>query len=325
MKNNSPKPISPTGDSPQRRKFLSDVLQGLKQSPKTLPCKYFYDERGSRLFDQICDLKEYYLTRTELRILEAHVAEMADCLGPHCLIIEFGAGSGIKTRLLLDHVREPAGYVPIDISGEHLQQSAAALRRRFPELTISPLAQDFTGPIVLPEHRQIVEKKVVYFPGSTISNFGPKEAIALFQHMARLVGPGGGLLIGVDLKKDPDIIEPAYNDAKGVTAAFNLNLLARINRELGANFNLECFRHEATYNEDRGRIEMYLISKHDQTVYLGDVEIPFHQGERICTEYSYKFAIEEFQDLASTAGFRPRRAWNDERDFFSVQFLTIPR
>ncbi|MFL5241819.1 MAG: L-histidine N(alpha)-methyltransferase [Gemmataceae bacterium] len=317
-------PVDRPVDTLPRRRFKADVLAGLRQAPKTLPCKYFYDERGSRVFDQICDLDEYYLTRTELKILESHVQEMADCLGRHCLIIEFGAGSGIKTRLLLDNVKEPAGYIPIDISGEHLEHAAQTLRKRYPGLDVLPLAQDFTAPIVLPKTRQRVEKRVVYFPGSTISNFGPQDATALLRHMARLVGPGGGLLIGVDLKKAPALIEPAYNDAKGVTAAFNLNLLVRINRELGADFQLEGFRHQAVYNEDAGRIEMYLISRHDQIVHLDAAAIVFRKGEGICTEYSYKFGMDEFQDLASRAGFQLRRAWNDDRDFFSVQYLTLP-
>jgi dimethylhistidine N-methyltransferase len=317
------KPGLKPGKSAQRRTFRADVLCGLRQSPKSLPCKYFYDARGSQLFDAICDLEEYYPTRTELKILEDHVSEMAVCLGKQCLIIEFGSGSSIKTRLLLDHVSQPAGYVPIDISGEHLLASAQALRHRYPDLMVTPLAQDFTAPIELPKTSRRIDKRVVYFPGSTISNFGPEEAIELLIHIAQIVRPQGALLIGVDLKKDRAIIEPAYNDAKGVTAAFNLNLLGRINRELGADFDLQAFRHRAVYNEVAGRIEMYLISKKHQIVHIDKAKITFAENESICTEYSYKFAFDEFKALAQRAGFQVLRTWSDSRSLFSVQYLTL--
>jgi dimethylhistidine N-methyltransferase len=317
------KPGHFSSETAHQSRFRADVLHGLRQFPKTLPCKYFYDQRGSQLFDQICDLEEYYPTRTELKILEDHVPEMAACLDRNCLIVEFGSGSSTKTRLLLDHVRQPAGYVPIDISREHLLTSAEALRKRYRGLEVLPLAQDFTANIVLPETRRRVDQRVVYFPGSTISNFGPQESVDLLSHIARLVEPGGGLLIGVDLKKDRAIIEPAYNDAKGVTAAFNLNLLLRINRELDGEFPVENFRHQAIYNEDAGRIEMYLISMKEQIVHVGNARIPFVKNERICTEYSYKFALNEFEALALSAGFHVRRTWSDKRRLFSVQYLTL--
>lgn len=310
-------------DRAQRLTFQADVLEGLQKPAKTLPCKYFYDERGSQLFEEICHLDEYYLTRTELAILEQHVAEMTACLGSGCLLIEFGSGSGRKTCLLLDHMSNAAGYVPVDISSESLSQTARAMRERYPDLLVRPLCVDFSAPFSLPKVGASEARRIVYFPGSTIGNFGPTETKSLLNRIARLCGSGGGLLIGFDMKKDLDILLPAYNDRRGVTAAFNLNLLARINRELGADFQLERFRHEALYNEEQGRIEMYLISEQDQTVRLGQFRIRFREGERICTEYSYKYDTEELPALAATAGFRLQQAWTDERRWFGVQYLSL--
>jgi dimethylhistidine N-methyltransferase len=322
--NISSPPLSLASTAPEQRlRFHADVLKGLQERAKSLPCKYFYDDRGSLLFEEICRLEEYYPTRTELMILERDVAEMADRLGAACLLIELGSGSGTKTCLLLDHLSRPAAYVPVDISREALLHSARAMRVRYPELTVRPLCADFTLPFALPRLGVSDARRVVYFPGSTIGNFGPEEAVILLKRIAELCGSGGGLLIGVDLKKDLSILLPAYNDRLGVTAAFNLNLLARINRELGADFHLESFCHEAIYNDEEGRIEMYLVSKRAQSVHIGGVRIPFRRGERICTEYSYKYALDQLPRLAASAGFQLEKSWTDERRWFSVQYLAL--
>jgi dimethylhistidine N-methyltransferase len=309
--------------SSQRAAFRSDVLFGLRQSAKRIPCKYFYDERGSRLFDQICELEEYYPTRSELAILDRHVGEMAARIGPGSQLIEFGSGSSIKTRLLLDQLPSAAAYVPVDISREHLLRSAQAIRRAYPRLKVVPLAVDFTESFCLPDDVAASGRRVVYFPGSTIGNFGPAEAQALLRRIAHLCGPGGGLLIGVDVKKDPAILVPAYNDRLGVTAAFNLNVLARINRELGGDFDLGAFRHRAVFDEGHGRIEMYLVSQREQTAHVGGECFRFASGEAICTEYSYKYSLEDFARLAASAGFRAAQVWEDDRRLFSVQYLDV--
>jgi L-histidine Nalpha-methyltransferase len=302
--------------------FLRDVVDGLSRAPKELPCKYFYDARGSELFDRICELEEYYPTRCEAELLRDRAAEMADIFGPHCVLIEYGSGSSRKTRLLLDRLREPAAYVPVDISAEHLLLSARALARRYPGLTIRPVAADFTRSFSLPP-LPAADRRVVFFSGSTVGNFQPPEAVGLLVHIARLVGPGGGLLIGVDLKKDRKTLERAYNDAAGVTAAFNLNLLVRIRRELGADVEPEQFQHRAVYNEAAGRIEMYLVSTAAQTVRVGDHVFRFAEGETIRTEYSYKYTVEEFRALAARAGFGVDRVWTDSGGLYSVQYLSV--
>lgn len=307
---------------PREDRFLAEVLEGLRQPRKELPCKYLYDERGSRLFDEICDLPEYYPTRTELAIMRRHAPDMADALGPGCLLVEYGSGSSVKTRRLLDHLERPAGYVPIDISGEHLLRAAATLAETYPGLEVLPVCADFTGYYEVPAPSRPARRNAVYFPGSTIGNFGPSEARDLLGRIASTCGPGGALLIGVDLKKDGSVLEPAYDDAQGVTAAFNLNLLRRINRELGGDFRLDCFRHRAFYNADEGRVEMHLISLAPQTVRVGEAEIPFNEGESIRTECSYKYALEDFGALASAAGFDVAAVWTDEARLFSVQYLT---
>jgi dimethylhistidine N-methyltransferase len=312
--------LCPTGRSPLAQ-FHDDVLAGLSRQPKELPCKYFYDARGSELFDRICELPEYYLTRTELAIMCQHASEMADALGCRCLLVEFGSGSSVKTPLLLEHMREPAGYVPVDISREHLFASAAAIRRRFPGLEVRPLWADFTEPFALPQIRGRVDRRAVYFPGSTIGNFGPDEAVALLARMAGLVGPGGGVLIGMDLRKAAAVVEPAYNDAAGVTAAFNRNLLARINRELGADFDVGQFAHRAFFDESHSRIEMHLVSRRRQVVHLGGAVVRFARGESIRTELSYKYSRVAFASLAGAAGLAVRRVWTDAGGLFSVQHL----
>ena len=303
--------------------FRAEVLTGLQSFEKTLPCKYFYDRRGSQLFDRICDLPEYYPTRTEAGIMRDHAEEMAALFGPDCLLIEYGSGSSTKTRILLDHLPHLAGYVPMDISREHLYQTAAGLAAAYPHLDILPLCADYTADFDLPAARRPVRSRAVYFPGSTIGNFHRDQAETFLRQIAEVCGSGGGLLIGVDLKKAPQVLEPAYNDAQGVTAAFNLNLLRRINAELGADFDLDQFGHYAFYNALAGRIEMHLMSLRPQTVHLGSAAITFEEEETILTECSYKYSLPDFAALASAAGLAVRRVWTDPEQKFSVQYLTV--
>jgi L-histidine Nalpha-methyltransferase len=309
--------------APARARFRADVLRGLRRPHKRLPCKYFYDGAGSHLFDRICELPEYYPTRTELALLRAHAPAMAQCLGPNCLVVEYGSGSGVKTRLLLDALDRPAAYLPVDIAREHLERSAGELAAEYPGLKVLPVCADFTRPFALAPGTPPAARRAVYFPGSTIGNFGPRAARRLLRGMARLVGPGGAVLIGVDLKKDPRVLEAAYDDATGVTAEFNKNLLTRINRELGADFRPDRFGHHALYNPTYGRIEMHLISHRRQVVQMAGERIDFAEGEGIHTENSYKYTVRGFQDLAAGAGLRARQVWTDDRRWFSVQYLTV--
>ncbi len=316
--------MTPTIDTtPDTAVFEAEALAGLSAFEKTLPCKYFYDAHGSHLFDQICDLPEYYPTRTELGIMRQHVSEMAGLLGPDCLLVEYGSGSSTKTRILLDHLPDLAGYVPMDISREHLLMTAKSLAAAYPRLDILPLCADYTAPYTIPEARGPVRSRAVYFPGSTIGNFHREQAEVFLSQIADVCGPGGGLLIGVDLKKSPAILEPAYDDAQGVTAAFNLNLLRRMNTELGTDFDLSGFAHRAFYNALAGRVEMHLMSLRPQTVHLAGREIAFEEEETILTECSYKYSLAEFADLAARAGFLVRRVWTDPAQLFSVQYLTV--
>lgn len=301
--------------------FHEEAIHGLTQAPKTLPCKFFYDARGSALFDQICELDEYYPTRTEMGIMQAHAHEMSALLGDNCRLVEYGSGSSLKTRVLLDNARNLAAYVPVDISREHLGRTAAGLERAYPHIPILPACADYTQPFDLPQGR--AARTVVYFPGSTIGNFPPPQAREFLARIAQICGQGGGLLIGVDLKKSPAVLEPAYNDKAGVTAAFNLNLLTRMNRELGTDFALTHWAHHAFYNTLHGRIEMHLVSLQAQTVTVGRECISFRAGERIHTESSYKYALDEFACLAEDAGLTVQRVWTDDNHLFSVQYLTI--
>lgn len=312
-------------DSPDRLKsFRDDVFEGLSREQKELPCKYFYDDRGSELFNTICGLDEYYPTRTETALLQAHGREMADLIGPGVCLIEFGCGSLLKTRLLLDALRSPAAFVPIDISADHLLQSAAALTADYPNLEVLPVVADFTRPVKLPDKaRKASENRIGFFPGSTIGNFDHAGAADFLATVADMVGGGGALLIGVDLKKDEDILVRAYDDAQGVTAAFNRNVLERINRELGGCFDIETFRHRALYNGAEGRIEMHLVSEKDQTVTVHDRDFTFTKGETIHTENSCKYHVEEFSSLAAGAGFRSARTWVDGDGLFSLHYLTL--
>lgn len=307
-------------EHPTRAAMLAEVCEGLGRQQKRLPSKYFYDAEGSRLFDQICELPEYYPTRTELSIMRDRVAEIALLIGEGALLIEPGSGSSLKTRCLLEKLRAPAAYVPVEISRDHLEAAAQALRQQFPELTVLPVCADFTRPFALPEPAEPPKRSVMYFPGSTIGNFDPHTARQLLKQMAATVGHGGGLLIGVDVKKDIAVLEAAYNDAQGVTAAFNLNLMAHLNNELGADFDLSQYEHYAYYNEDLGRIEMHLRSRADQTVRVGGKSFAFRAGETVHTENSYKYTPDEFEALASEAGFVRERLWMDDRQLFSVQY-----
>lgn len=307
---------------PATATFFQDVVTGLRQPQKAIPCKYFYDARGSQLFDRICELDEYYPTRTEMAIMCRHIEEIESRIGPGCLLIEYGSGSSLKTRILLGHLREPAGYVPIDISYEHLMSAAEEISRIFPHLRVFPVCADYTAPdFSLPEFKWGENRRVVYFPGSTIGNFDREAALQFLRGIHSVCGEGGGSLIGVDLKKSRKVLEDAYNDGEGVTSAFNLNLLRRINRELGANFRLDQFDHRAFYNASEGRVEMHLVSNTDQDVQIGDERFHFRKGESIHTENSYKYDLDEFSKMAGQVGFEVEAVWTDEKNWFSVQFL----
>lgn len=301
--------------------FLQDVLDGLSTLPKTLPCKYLYDERGSQLFEAICEVEEYYVTRADIEVTERHARDIADLIGPEALLVELGSGSSTKTRALLDELVKPVAYVPVDISDALLQQSAKALRQRYPALEVLPLCADYSQIIALPKPSRKPACTVIYFPGSTIGNFEPRHAIVFLRRLREACHPDGAVLIGVDLKKDTEVLERAYDDAAGVTAQFNLNLLARLNRELDADFDLERFRHRALYNEDLGRIEMHLVSTVEQTVHIGDAEVSFQSDESIRTEESYKYSLDEFAKVCAEAGLDVHHVWTDERGYFSLQYL----
>lgn len=308
---------------PANAEFQAEILTGLLNEHKNLPCKYFYDQRGSQLFDEICEVPEYYLTRTELSIMELYAPEMAAQLGPDVMLVEYGSGSSTKTRLLLDHLETPAAYVPVDISREHLQQTADVLSHLYPQIEMLPVCADFTQEFQLPTSTRTPSHAAVYFPGSTIGNFRPSGVKQLLGLIWPLCGKDGGLLIGIDLKKDKEIIEAAYNDSQGVTAEFNLNLLHRINRELHANFNIDAFKHRAEYNPSLGRVEIGLKSTTDQEVLIGGKTISIAADEVIHTEYSYKFDIQEFAQLAAKTGLSLHKYWTDDRNYFAVLHLVI--
>ena len=307
---------------PELALFREDVIAGLALPQKCIPSKYLYDRVGSRLFDEITRLPEYYLTRTEEAILNAARDELAELIGPEVELIEFGAGSLRKVRILLRAMREPAAFVPIDISRGHLVGAAIELAREFPRLEIRPLVADFSKPIGGLAGRS-GGRRVAFFPGSSIGNFQPAAAASFLSGVAATVGIGGGLLIGVDPPKDKDILFAAYNDSRGVTAAFNRNVLVRINRELGGGFDPRRFRHFAPYNEAEGRIEMHLVSEGRQDVHLCGREFRMRDGEKIHTENSYKYSPSAFLALAASVGFRSARTWVDRQGLFSVHFLRV--
>jgi dimethylhistidine N-methyltransferase len=303
--------------------FLDEVLQGLRRPQKELPCKYFYDRRGSELFDLICTLEEYYPTRTELAIMNEKAPVLKEALGTDVLLIEYGSGSSLKTRVLLSTLDQMAGYIPIDISRQYLAESAAKLRREFPGVPIHPICGDYTQTLRLPPSVRRHENRVVYYPGSTIGNFYPADAQRFLERIAALAGPGGHLLIGVDIRKDSQILEAAYNDEQGVTAAFNLNILTRINTELGGDFDIEAFHHAAPYNAREGRIEMHLVSRRRQSARVAGCLFTFDDGESIRTECSYKYTLTAFTRLAAAAGFVVEEVYLDSQALFSVQLLRV--
>ena len=302
--------------------MISEIVEGLRRPQKMIAPKYFYDERGSELFEEITRLPEYYPTQTELGIMRRHAGEIADLIGSQASLIEFGSGSSLKTRTLLEHLHELAAYVPVDISEDHLQESAQAVQREFPETEVLPTVADFTRPFDLPE--PVVEplRNLVYFPGSTIGNFTRDAAVDLLKVIHQIAGEHGALLIGADLQKDPETIERAYNDSAGVTAEFNLNVLSHINNVYDGDFDASRFRHRADYNRDEGRIEMYLVSTAEQEVGIAGEIVAIEKGEAILTEYSHKYTLEGFAGMAAEAGFEVDHVWMDDERLFSVQYLT---
>ena len=301
--------------------FVADVLAGLREQPKRIAPIYFYDARGSKLFDQICELKEYYPTRTEMQILADDGDDMARCVGDDALLVEFGSGSSMKTRLLLDRLPTLAAYVPVDISRSHLLNAAHGIAAAYPRLEVLPVCADFTQPFTVPKPKRAAKRVVVFFPGSTIGNFDPPQALDLMRVMRDIAGPGGGLLIGTDLAKDPAVLVRAYDDAAGVTAEFNLNVLRRFNRELNADFDLASFEHRAVWNSTASRIEMHLVSTRAQSAQLAGERIEFAAGEAIVTEHCHKYTVAGFAARAAKAGWAERKFWLDPRGYFSVNYL----
>jgi len=308
------------GESAERQDFRQAVLTGLSRERRAIPAKFLYDARGSALFDEICDLPEYYLTRTETAILREHAGEIAAMAGRDCAVIEFGSGSSTKSRLLLDALQDVALYAPIDISRQHLDQSARRLQRDYPGLLIEPICADYMALEALPWESD-GRRRLGFFPGSTIGNLEPHEAVAFLTRARRLLGEDGALVLGADLKKDPKVLHDAYNDAAGVTAAFSLNLLRRMNRELHGTFDLANFAHEAFYDAAQGRIEIYLRSLCAQVAIVAGQSFSFAQGERIHTEYSYKYDLADIEDLAKRGGFALAGNWTDADRLFSVSYL----
>lgn len=301
--------------------LANDVLEGMRKHPRQLSPVWFYDELGSFLFDSICELPEYYLTRTERQIMREHAPDMAHHIGPDAAIIEFGSGTSTKTRDLLTQLEKPAAYVPVDIARDHLLTAASAIARDYSTLRVIPICADFTQPFDLPASVYAAHRRVVYFPGSTLGNFDPEQAHALLARMRQIIGANGAVLIGIDLKKDPRVLERAYNDRAGVTAEFNVNALRHLNRELGTDFDLDAFEHTAVWVEDQSRIEMHLVSRRDQTVHLGDESVRIGKGEHLTTEFCHKYTLESFANLAATAGLSVSRVWMDPAKQFSVQLL----
>lgn len=302
--------------------FASAVLDGLSRPQKTLPCRFFYDTRGSELFEEITRLPEYYPTRTETAILTAHAGEIADRIPVGSVMVEFGSGSSRKTEILLQHLAQLRAYITIDVSKSALDDARDRLAAHFPALDVRPIVADFSYPVALPSDLA-ASHRTGFFPGSTIGNLNPVEAQRLLRVFRAVLSPGGRLIVGVDLKKDLATLLPAYNDAAGVTAAFNLNLLARINREISPAFDLAAFRHQAIYNPRDGRIEMHLVSTKEQEIVIADRRFHFRRGETIHTENSYKYTVRQFQDLARAADWRPTGVWTDRNALFSVHELVL--
>ncbi|SEP19144.1 L-histidine N(alpha)-methyltransferase [Aquisalimonas asiatica] len=301
--------------------FMADVLTGLAQSPPVIPPKYFYDDAGSRLFDRICELPEYYPTRTEMQILEQYAGAIGERLGEGVVLVEPGSGSSAKVSLLLRNLRRPVAYVPVEISGDHMLSSLTPLRQQFPAIDIIPVCADFTAGFTIPDVDAPAARRAVFFPGSTIGNFPPDQAAALLAQFRALVGAGGAVVLGVDLRKDPAVLEAAYNDAAGVTAAFNRNLLTRMQQELGAVLDADGFVHRAVWNAPESRIEMHLVSRHAQTIEVGGSTFRYEADDFIITEFSYKYTRAGLDALAAEAGLRVGASWEDARGWFSIQYL----
>ena len=318
MPNALQSPVPLTEQSDDANDDLREILAGLSHEPKFVSSKFFYDERGSELFEQICELPEYYLTQTELGIMHANIGEMATAIGPEASLIEFGSGSSTKIRILLENLQSLAAYVPVDISRNYLVVVADRVQREFPDVEVLPVAADFTQPFDLPNPKVMPVRNVVYFPGSTIGNFSTDAAQNLLRVMHQEAGENGALLIGIDRQKDKSTLENAYNDSAGVTAKFNLNILRRINHEFGADFDLSRFRHRAIYNDAAGRIEMYLDSTCDQVVNIAGQKIAFITDEAILTEHSHKYTLEGFAKMVGNAGFSVHSIWSDPDEKFSV-------
>ena len=307
----------------QEESFRDALLAGLSGAERSIPCRFLYDERGSALFDAICELPEYYPTRTETAILRAHAGEIARRIGARAQLIELGSGSSVKIRILLDALESPAAYVAVDISREHLRRAAERLAAEYPGIEVAAICADYSAPFPLPD-LPAAGRRIAFFPGSTIGNLEPDEALSFLAAWARRLGPGAAMMVGVDLKKDEEVLNAAYDDAQGVTAEFSLNLLARANSELGADFDTRRFAHDARYNPDKGRVEIHLRSLADQTVAIAGHAFDFAAGEKIHTEHSYKYAVGEFQALARRAGFEPAAVFTDPGQLFSVHYLTTP-
>jgi dimethylhistidine N-methyltransferase len=299
-----------------------EVLDGLRAEWKTLPPKLFYDQRGAELFERICELPEYYLTRSELEILRAHAGDIADLAGARCAVIEYGSGAGVKARLLLDALESPVAYVPVDISRSQLLEVASDMSADYPRLAVTPVCADYTSRFQLPDILPREIKRLAFFPGSTIGNFHPSEAVEFLKRIRDLVGPLGAMVLGVDRRKSRNVLDAAYNDSAGITAEFNLNILRRLNRDLRAEFDLDAFEHAAFFNEDAGRIEMHLRSVRDQTVCVAGEAIHFDNGETIWTESSYKYSREALDELLDRSGFKAERLWTDDQERFWVAYLT---
>jgi dimethylhistidine N-methyltransferase len=307
---------------PPDNQLLQVVQRGLRSQPKRLPCWLFYDEQGSALFERICEQPEYYLTRAEIALLDAHAGDIAAVLGPDVRLVEYGSGHAIKTRLLLEHLATPVAWVPIELSSEALRHGMQRMEQHFPDLPIQPLPLDFTRPLRLPVPPRAPRRTVVYFPGSTIGNFDEREAAQLLRKMRSEMGDNGGILVGADLKKDKATLEAAYNDRAGVTSEFTLNILARLNRELGCNFELSAFRHRSHYNAMAGRIETHILSHREQRVRVGRLQVLFREDEAMLVEYSCKYSLEDFAALAAVAGLAVQHVWLDPQGLFSLQYLT---
>ncbi len=301
--------------------FYQDVIQGLSNTPRSIPPKYFYDEEGSRLFEAICEQPEYYPTRTEMALLERHAGDIAGLTGSGCFLIEPGSGNCEKVRLLLDTLH-PDTYIPIDISRKHLQTAADKLAKSYPWLSVCPVCTDITDTLELPSIPADT-KRLLFYPGSSIGNFDPEEARIFLANLARIAGDGGALLIGVDLQKNTQRLHAAYNDANGITAAFNINLLHRINRELDADLDIDAFDHRAFYNNEENRIEMHLVSNSRQTFHVDGHRFELEAGDHIHTENSYKYTLGQFQELATAAGFSACRVWTDADLLFSLHYLEV--